>query len=81
MNCQIPINKKPPGKPDPAEEGKNPFRLDSKDPKASYREFIMGEARYAALTKQFPEVADELFTRAENEANEKIDYYKKLNNL
>jgi pyruvate-ferredoxin/flavodoxin oxidoreductase len=67
--------------PDLALEGKNPFQLDSKDPKASYREFIMGEARYAALTKQFPEVADELFTRAENEANEKIDYYKKLNDM
>lgn len=40
----------------------------------------MGEARYAALTKQFPEVADERFTRAENEANEKIDCYKKPNN-
>ena len=67
--------------PDLALEGKNPFQLDSKDPKASYREFIMGEARYAALTKQFPEVADELFARAENEANEKIDYYKKLNDM
>ena len=67
--------------PDLALEGKNPFQLDSKDPKASYREFIMGEARYAALTKQFPDVADALFTRAENEAAEKIDYYKKLNDM
>jgi pyruvate-ferredoxin/flavodoxin oxidoreductase len=41
----------------------------------------MGEARYAALTKQLQEVADELYTRAENEANEKIDYYKKLNDM
>ena len=62
-------------------EGKNPFQLDSKDPKSSFREFIMGETRYSALTKQFPEIADELFTRAESEAAEKIDYYKKLNNL
>ena len=67
--------------PDLANEGKNPFVLDSKDPKSSFREFIMGETRYSALTKQFPEIADELFTRAESEAAEKIDYYKKLNNL
>ena len=55
--------------------------LDSKDPKSSFREFIMGETRYSALTKQFPEVADELFACAENEAAEKIDYYKKLNDM
>ena len=67
--------------PNLAEEGKNPFVLDSKDPKASYQEFILGETRYSALKKQFPEVADELFNRAEKEANEKIEYYKKLSEL
>ena len=67
--------------PDLAAEGKNPFILDSKDPKASYREFIMGEVRYASLQKQFPDVADKLFERAEKEAAEKIDYYKKLNEM
>ena len=67
--------------PDLAAEGKNPFVLDSKDPKASYREFIMGEVRYASLKKQFPEVAEQLFDRAEKEAAEKIDYYKKLNEM
>ena len=67
--------------PDLAAEGKNPFVLDSKDPKASYREFIMGEVRYASLKKQFPEVADKLFERAEKEAAEKIGYYKKLNEM
>ena len=67
--------------PDLAAEGKNPFILDSKDPKASYQEFILGETRYSALKKQFPEVADELFDRAEKEANEKIEYYKKLSEL
>ncbi|MDO4564370.1 MAG: pyruvate:ferredoxin (flavodoxin) oxidoreductase [Clostridia bacterium] len=67
--------------PDLAEEGKNPFQLDSKDPKASFQEFILGEARYKALTQQFPEVAKELFERAEDEALEKIEYYKKLNQM
>ena len=67
--------------PDLAAEGKNPFSLDSKDPKASFQDFIMGEVRYASLKKQFPEVADKLFARAEKEAEDKIDYYKKLNEM
>ena len=67
--------------PDLAAEGKNPFSLDSKEPKASFQDFIMGEVRYASLKKQFPEVADKLFARAEKEAEDKIDYYKKLNEM
>ena len=67
--------------PNLAEEGKNPFVLDSKDPKASFQEFILGETRYSSLKKQFPDAADELFARAEKEATEKIDYYKKLSEL
>jgi pyruvate-ferredoxin/flavodoxin oxidoreductase len=67
--------------PDLAAEGKNPFSLDSKDPKSSFQDFILGEGRYSALKKQFPEVATQLFARAEKEAMEKIDYYKKLDSL
>ncbi|MBQ2111412.1 MAG: pyruvate:ferredoxin (flavodoxin) oxidoreductase, partial [Clostridia bacterium] len=67
--------------PDLAAQGKNPFHLDSKPATASYSEFIMGENRYAALKQQFPEVASELFVRAEQEAKDKYDYYKKLNDM
>ena len=67
--------------PDLAGEGKNPFTLDSKDPKVSYTEFIMGEVRYASLQKQFPEEAARLFEKAEKEAAAKIDYYKKLSEM
>jgi len=67
--------------PDLALEGKNPFILDSKDPKVPYSEFILGEVRYATLQKQFPEIADELFERAETEAAEKLEYYKKLSKM
>ncbi|MDD3920753.1 MAG: pyruvate:ferredoxin (flavodoxin) oxidoreductase [Eubacteriales bacterium] len=67
--------------PELADQGKNPFMLDSKEAKSSYQEFIMGEVRYASLKKQFPEVADELFVRAEQEAKEKIEYYKKLSEM
>ena len=49
-------------------EGKNPFILDSKAPSESYRDFIMNEARYSALTRSFPQRAEELFTKAEDTA-------------
>ena len=65
--------------PDLATQGKNPFTLDSKDPTGSFKDFLTNEVRYSSLTKTFPEVADELFERAEKEAKEKIEYYKKLN--
>ncbi len=67
--------------PDLAKEGKNPFILDSKPAKSSYRDFIMGEVRYASLKRQFPEVAEELFERAEKEATDKYEYYKKLGEM
>ena len=41
-----------------AEEGKNPFSLDSKAPSADYIEFINGETRYSSLRRSFPEKAD-----------------------
>lgn len=59
-------------------EGKNPFSLDSKEPKASFREFIMGQVRYAALAKQFPQQAEELFAKAEQDAKIRLEYYKNL---
>ncbi len=56
-------------------EGKNPFQLDSKEPKASYEEFIMNEVRYSSLVRSNPERAKELFAFAEKTAKEK---YQKL---
>ena len=67
--------------PDLAAEGKNPFTLDSKPATLDYKEFILGENRYASLKQQFPGIADELFNRAEAEAKDKYDYYKKLNDM
>ena len=64
--------------PELADAGKNPFSLDSKDPTASYKDFIMGETRYTALAKLFPEVADTLFAKAEEDANERLATYKRL---
>ena len=64
--------------PDLRKQGKNPFTLDSKEPKASFRDFLMGENRYASLVRTFPETADELFTRAEEFSKEKYQLYKKM---
>ncbi len=62
--------------PELAEQGKNPFTLDSKDPTGSYQEFLNSETRYKALAKAKPEVAQQLFERAEKEAKARLDGYK-----
>nr|WP_122012465.1 pyruvate:ferredoxin (flavodoxin) oxidoreductase [Maliibacterium massiliense] len=61
-----------------SQQGKNPFSLDSKDPKGDFQHFLLGEVRYASLKKQFPDVADTLFERTEEEAMKRLDNYKKL---
>ena len=62
-------------------EGKNPFQLDSKAPTASYRDFIMGEVRYNSLTRSFPDRAENLFERAEENAVEKYNHLVKLQKM
>ena len=59
-------------------EGKNPFTLDSKEPTESFREFLMGQVRYAAIAKQYPDVPEELFNMAEENAKERYNNYKRL---
>jgi pyruvate-ferredoxin/flavodoxin oxidoreductase len=54
-----------------AEEGKNPFQLDSKEPTADFQEFIQSEVRYNRLSRQNPERAAQLFAKAEKDAKEK----------
>ncbi len=57
---------------------KNPFSLDSKEPKSSFREFLMGEVRYASLAKAFPEQAEALFAKTEKDAMDRLAGYKRL---
>jgi pyruvate-ferredoxin/flavodoxin oxidoreductase len=64
--------------PELKEQGKNPFILDSQKPKEPFKDFLMGEVRYSSLTKSFPEIAEELFNKAEKEAKEKYENYKKM---
>lgn len=59
-------------------QGKNPFVLDSKEPTASFREFLDKQVRYTSLKTEFPAIAEELYARAEEAAKEKYKKYKKL---
>ena len=52
--------------------------VDSKDPTESYQDFIKGENRYASLMRQFPDTAEKLFEKAEEDASERLAMYKKL---
>ena len=61
-----------------AEEGKNPFQLDSKEPTADFREFLAGEVRYSSLQRNFPEEAEELYAAAEKIAQDRYKTYKRL---
>ncbi|HDK7189102.1 TPA: pyruvate:ferredoxin (flavodoxin) oxidoreductase [Clostridium botulinum] len=64
--------------PELKEAGKNPFSLDSKEPTANFKDFLMGEVRYASLAKQFPKDAEALFAKTEQDAKERLENYKKL---
>ena len=62
-------------------EGKNPLAIDSKPATADYKEFILGEARYASLTRSFPERAEELFEKAEQNSKAARAHLEKLAEL
>ena len=60
-----------------AEQGLNPFQLDSKEPTANYLDFIKNEVRYSSLTRSFPERAEKLFAKADENAVKKYQELKK----
>jgi pyruvate-ferredoxin/flavodoxin oxidoreductase len=57
-------------------EGKNPFQLDSKDPKASLKDFAYNENRYRMLSQSNPEVAEELLEDAQEALDARWRAYK-----
>lgn len=61
-----------------AEEEKNPFILDSKEPGGDLRSFMMNETRFNTLLRQFPERAEELFKKAEKDAADRLAFYRRL---
>jgi pyruvate-ferredoxin/flavodoxin oxidoreductase len=65
--------------PDNEAKGENPFTLDSKEPQwDKFQEFLMGEARYTALLKTFPQEAAELFKAAEENAKYRYKTYLRM---
>ena len=64
---------------DPSAE--KPFALDSKEPADGYRDFLMNEARYARLTNEFPDRAEELFAKSEANAKKHYEHLLKLKKL
>ncbi len=60
------------------EQGKNPFKLDSREPKGNFREFLLGEVRYSSLQKLFPKEAEELFAKTEQDAKDRRRSYVRM---
>ena len=62
--------------PQLAEEGKNPFSLDSKEPDwDKFHDFLMGEVRYLSVKKAYPNEAEELFAEAQKMAQLRYKTY------
>ena len=62
-------------------DAEKPFTLDSKEPAGGYQEFLMNEARYSRLTREFPERATKLFAASEKNAKERYEHLLKLKAL
>ncbi len=63
-------------------EGKNPFQLDSKEPKWElFQDFLKSEVRYTSLMKSFPEEARELFKVAEQNSKWRYNSYRRLTEM
>ena len=65
----------------PAAEPGKKFTLDSKEPAGGYQEFLMNEARYSRLTREFPERAQELFEKNEAAAYANYQHLVKLKEM
>jgi len=59
-------------------EGKNPFQLDCGEPNGTIHDFLMGEVRYAALTKTFPGEAERLHKKLEEQVVARYKMYKAM---
>jgi pyruvate-ferredoxin/flavodoxin oxidoreductase len=61
-----------------ADAGKNPFQLDSKDPKIPLEDYIYTEGRYRMLQKSDPETANRLLAQAQKSVNDRWKQYKRM---
>lgn len=61
-----------------ADAGKNPFQLDSRDPKIPLEDYIYTEGRYRMLQKSDPETAKALLAQAQASVTHRWRHYKQL---
>ena len=64
--------------PELKKEGKNPFILDSKKPTESFRDFLDKQVRYTSLKTSFPETAEELYAKCEEDSKTRYETYAKM---
>jgi pyruvate-ferredoxin/flavodoxin oxidoreductase len=67
--------------PSKADEGANPFQLDSKAPKVPFKDYAYNEMRYLMLAKSQPKVAKELMDQAQKDVNEQWQVYEKMGSV
>jgi len=59
-------------------QGKNPFQLDSKDPRIPLKDYIYTEGRYRILQQSNAAAAKELLAQAQAAVDERWRHYKQL---
>jgi pyruvate-ferredoxin/flavodoxin oxidoreductase len=64
-----------------ADAGKNPFQLDSKDPKIPLEDYIYTEGRYRMLQKSDPETAKALLVQAQASVTHRWKHYKQMSQM
>ena len=74
--CRLRLLEHVPLQPAPRRPASSPST--PRQPKGGYQEFLMNEARYSRLTREFPERANELFERNEESAKARYEHLLKL---
>lgn len=64
--------------PREARENGQPFHLDSRAPRMTFRDFAMQEARFGMLARSNPEEADRLFKLTQQDINDQWHYYEQM---
>ncbi len=67
--------------PNLVKEGKNPFKLDSKQPKILVKDFVMSETRFSMLFKSKPDDAARFLDLAQDQVKMRFKYYEHLEKL
>jgi len=64
--------------PDLEEQGKNPLKIDSKEPTIKFEEYAFGENRYRLLKRVNPENADKLMALSQRDVDKSWNFIKSM---